>query len=455
MEQEKFDKSLLSLKQGTPADTGIQTMLRFYREGNLTLRPSYQRNEVINRNKASGIIESAVLGIPIPPIYLFKDKEEKLEVIDGQQRLIAFFGFLGKIHDMKTNLNGYKLIGLKILKNLNGLNYEDECFRLDLNEKILNFSIKTFTFDEEKGFEESLKYEIFERLNKNPYPIKVNSFELWNCIYLSDFTRAIKEIAASQLFLKSIARKNATKDLRMDNENDILRFITLADNYQDIANRNELSKSLMLQQVEKHFTNKTQELEIEKIKKSFNQTLKNIQLVFGSNTEIAKMTNDVINPYPKLTLTVLDILFLCFFDEDIKFLTKYRDGIIDLFKSFFKNKENRAIIQNAKSGEDRISSSFLDRVNLLKKDTLEKIRKDYGVKKSKRTPIRDGTLAERLLNKQNGLCLYCKNQIKPTDKYEIDHLQPLDDFGNSEENNLAILHKRCNQEKSNKKIILQ
>ena len=319
MEQEKFDKSLLSLKQGTPADTGIQTMLRFYREGSLTLRPSYQRNEVINRNKASGIIESAVLGIPIPPIYLFKDKEEQLEVIDGQQRLIAFFGFLGKIHDMKTNLNGYKLIGLKILKNLNGLNYEDECFRVHLNEKILNFSIKTFTFDEEKGFEESLKYEIFERLNKNPYPIKVNSFELWNCIYLSDFTRAIKEIAASQLFLKSIARKNATKDLRMDNENDILRFITLADNYQDIANRNELSKSLMLQQVEKHFTNKTQELEIEKIKKSFNQTLKNIQLVFGSNTEIAKMTNDVINPYPKLTLTVLDILFLCFFDEDINF----------------------------------------------------------------------------------------------------------------------------------------
>ena len=136
-------------------------------------------------------------------------------------------------------------------------------------------------------------------------------------------------------------------------------------------------------------------------------------------------------------------------------MTKYRDKIIDLFKSFFKNKENRAIIQNAKSGEDRISSSFLDRVNLLKKDTLEKIRKDYGVKKSKRTPIRDETLAERLLNKQNGLCLYCKNQIKPTDKYEIDHLQPLDDFGNSEENNLAILHKRCNQEKSNKKIILQ
>ncbi len=89
-------------------------------------------------------------------------------------------------------------------------------------------SYKTFTFDEEKGFLPSLKYEIFERLNKNPFPIKANSFELWNCIYLSNFTRMIKDIAKNDDFIKGISRKSsAHPDTRMDNEDDVLRFITL------------------------------------------------------------------------------------------------------------------------------------------------------------------------------------------------------------------------------------
>ena len=83
MKEETIDNSLLQLKQGTSSDTSIKTLLRFYQDDNIDLRPDYQRNEVINRHKASGIIESALLGIPLPPIYLFKDKEGKLEVIDG------------------------------------------------------------------------------------------------------------------------------------------------------------------------------------------------------------------------------------------------------------------------------------------------------------------------------------------------------------------------------------
>ena len=97
MDTNTIDKSLLQLKQGSSSDTSIKTLLRYYLDDNINLRPNYQRNEVINRKKASGIIESAVLGIPLPPIYLFKDKEGKLEVIDGQQRLISFFGFLGHL----------------------------------------------------------------------------------------------------------------------------------------------------------------------------------------------------------------------------------------------------------------------------------------------------------------------------------------------------------------------
>ncbi len=456
MDTDSIDKSLLQLKQGTSSDTSIKTLLRYYLDDNINLRPNYQRNEVINRQKASGIIESAVLGIPLPPIYLFKNKEGKLEVIDGQQRLISFFGFLGQLKEVKTKLNGFKLIGLDILTNLNGLDFNHEYFKVVLNDKILDFTLKTFTFDEEKGFEQSLKYEIFERLNKNPFPIKANSFELWNCIYLSDFTRSIKKIVAMDLFHTSISRKSAkTDDLRMDNENDLLRFITLVDNYSELKDKNHLPKSLMLQTVKTHFENKTNILELSNSEKDIVNTLKRIKLVFGSNIVLGQLVNE--NPirkkvYPNLTL--LDVITVLFSDEDDKFLQKYRDEIYDSFEEFFSDETNRAFIQNSKRGKLRIINTFADRIDFLKSGTLDKIRKKYNVEKSKRIYIRDKTLDDRLLEKQNGLCPYCKNQIRASDEYEIDHLQSLDDFGNNEEINLAILHKTCNREKSNGKILL-
>lgn len=455
MLEQKKDKTLLQLKQGTTSDTSVKTLLRYYKDGEINLRPDYQRNEVINRNKASGIIESSILGIPLPPIYLFKDKYGRLEVIDGQQRLISFFGFLGHLRDVKTKLNGFSLTGLEILKNLNKLDYTSEYFKYVLNDKILDFTLKTFTFDEDKGFNSSLKYEIFERLNKNPFPIKANSFELWNCIYLSDYTRLIKKIAKSDLFLQVIARKSSdNEDLRMDNENDILRYLALLNNFETLKNKTQLPKSHMLQLVKGYFQNGIKKDELKKIEKEFTDNINRIKIVFGENTTLGSLIND--NPkrrtvYPSLML--LDVIIVLFKDEDEKFLQKYRDEIYKSFEDFFEDETNRAFIQNSKRGKHKINNTLGDRVYFIKEKTLDKIRKKYDLNKSRRIPIRSLELKDKLLKKQNGICIYCRNQIKTNDEYEIDHIQPLDDYGDNTEINLAILHKNCNREKSNKNIL--
>lgn len=452
----EIDTSLLQLKQGTSSDTSVKTLVRYYHDGNINLRPNYQRNEVINRRKASGIIESAILGIPLPSLYFFKDKEGKLEVIDGQQRLICLLGFLGHLKDIKTKLNRFKLIGLDILKNLNGKDCEDDFFKLALNEKLYDFTIRTFTFDEEKGVDPSLKYEIFERLNKNPFPIKPNSFELWNCIYLSNFTRMIKDVVKNGDFLEGISRKSPENpDLRMDNENDVLRLITLLKNYDKLKDRNDIPKSMMLQEVEKHFNDKTTLFNADVIKKDFLKNLNKIRTLFGSNNEIGRLVNDDERRktlYPNLTL--LDILIVAISDEDEKFIVKYRDELLKTINLFFGDKDNRAFIQNSKKGLARISNSYSDRIAYFKAKTFDLIREKYNLKKSQRIPIRSESLADKLMEKQNGLCPYCKNQIKQTDKFEIDHLQPINDLGSNDEVNLALLHESCNREKSNKKILM-
>lgn len=453
----EIDISLLALKKGTSTDFRIKTFERFYLEGNLNLRPSYQRNEVINRNKASGIIESAILGIPLPPVYLFMDKEGKYEVIDGQQRIISFLGFLDVLDTkkLKTKLNGFQLLGLRILSNLNGKITHSKEFKVFLNAKIRDFTIKTIVFEEEKDFAPKLKYEIFERLNKNPYPIKPNSFELWNCIYLSDYTRMVKEIAADNIFLEVIARKKSReKDFRMDNENDILRHLVISEKYEELKNKKDVSRKYFLKTVEHHFKTKTSKKDLEPIKKSFIDTVKKVKLIFGNRDSIASIANpQSTSPTPNLTL--LDILLVIFKNENIKFLQKYSDEILEAFKTFFNNIENRALVQNSKSGKYKSVYPLEDRVEFLKSKTTDFIREKYNIKETERVAIRDSSLVERLLTKQKNKCTYCKNIIKPTDKIHIDHLQSIGtEFGDNDETNLCVMHEQCNLEKSDKIVVL-
>jgi len=446
-----IDNSLLSLRQGVSSDIRIKTFVRYYMESNLNLRPTYQRNEVINRTKASRVIESAILGIPLPPIYLFKDQNGLFEVIDGQQRLISFLGFLG-ILTIPTKLNKFLLTGLEILTNLNCKNTDSDEFKIFLNEKIRDYTLRSIVFEEEKGFLSELKYEIFERLNKDPYPIKANSFELWNCIYLSNYTRMIKQIARDDDFLQVLSRKSTPeKDLRMDNENDILRYLVLLKNYNDLKNRVDIPRELLLNEVKYHFEQKTSAEDCENIKREFLSVLKNIRIVFSDRITLGNMSNKSTRiKYPNLT--VVDVLLLSFRNEQPKFLTKYRDELLESFKLFFEDDINRAFIQNAKRGNNKASSPLNDRLEFLKLQTSDLIKRKYGLDDSIRIKIRDLDLEHRLLLKQNNICPYCNNIIKPGDTIHIDHMQSIYNGGGNEEGNLAIMHSLCNLEKGKKNL---
>ena len=77
---DKKDRSLFDLK-------------RWYDAGDLIVNTEWQRNYVWNRKQASKLIESFLLDIPVPVIYLAKTKDDKYEVIDGLQRLTSVFDF--------------------------------------------------------------------------------------------------------------------------------------------------------------------------------------------------------------------------------------------------------------------------------------------------------------------------------------------------------------------------
>lgn len=189
--------SNLRLNKPNPISTPVDEIKSDLKTNRYLVRPSYQRQEKINIQKASSIIESILLGINLPPIFLFKRLSNLKEVVDGQQRLLAIIGFLGEQYynedgELKySKNNSFKLKGLKILTELEGSNYSSlPDYHQD---KILDFVIDLIIIEESVN-DKFDPVDLFIRLNYKPYPIKNNSFEMWNSIVNFEVTSRIKEI---------------------------------------------------------------------------------------------------------------------------------------------------------------------------------------------------------------------------------------------------------------------
>jgi hypothetical protein len=143
-------------------------------------------------------------------------------VIDGQQRLLSILGFLGKKYQDENGnqsyakLNEFKLKGLNILKEHNGSRYPD--LEMNLQEKILDFRLSIIEIDASlnKNFE---PVDLFIRLNNKPYPIKENSFEMWNSFMEKEIIKKIRDVTDTNIdwfFINQ--RKEGSSSDRMLNE---------------------------------------------------------------------------------------------------------------------------------------------------------------------------------------------------------------------------------------------
>jgi len=224
---EKFQN--LRYNKPGPISTPIDEIITDVRANKYTIRPSYQRQERISELKASSIIESILLGINLPPVFIFKTTEGVKEVIDGQQRLLSILGFLGKEYRNEkgdyvlSKNNSFKIKGLKILQELNGSTYSK--LTEEYQEKILDFTIDLIVIEQalNKNFDPT---DLFIRLNNKPYPIKDNSFEMWNSTVDSEVIKNIKEVTNSHIewfFIKETIVNPEERNDRMDNE----EFITI------------------------------------------------------------------------------------------------------------------------------------------------------------------------------------------------------------------------------------
>lgn len=214
-----------------PVRNSIEDIIKIMNRRRFLVRPTYQRQEVINPTKKSSIIESILLGITLPPIFILKRENGVSEVIDGQQRLLTILGFIGSEYiDENENTafsknHKFSIRKPRILKEIEGLKYDE--LSEDQKNKILDFPLYVVEIEKSKNpnFD---PIDLFIRLNDKPYPIRENSFEMWNSWVDFDVIEKIKDLTKRNIAWFNLKQLNKPTDRdRMQNEELITSLIFL------------------------------------------------------------------------------------------------------------------------------------------------------------------------------------------------------------------------------------
>jgi hypothetical protein len=150
----------------------------------MNLQPEYQRRQVWDRTKQSRFIESLLMNLPVPPVFLFEPEYSRYEVMDGQQRLSSIVSFYG---------NRLKLTGLEHWPELNGKHYADLPVKVQRGIDRRRVSAVVLQSNARGANDDELRRIVFERLNTGGQ--KLNAQELRNCVYASPFADMLVELA--------------------------------------------------------------------------------------------------------------------------------------------------------------------------------------------------------------------------------------------------------------------
>lgn len=209
----------------------IGEIISMYKEGDLEIHPEFQRFFRWTDSQKTKLIESLLLNIPIPPIFVSQREDGMWDVIDGLQRLSTIFHFVGIYKDEHGNIQDpLVLLGTEMLPSLNGLYYDNE----QDSDHSMPMEIKRYFKRAKLDFviirkesDKSSKYEIFQRLNTGG--TNLSGQEVRNCIMIMEDPEKfniIRELSEYQPFVDTLRLSDSSFEERYDMEL-VTRFICL------------------------------------------------------------------------------------------------------------------------------------------------------------------------------------------------------------------------------------
>lgn len=285
----------------------------------IDLQPDFQRAaDVWDNVKKSRLIESILLGLPLPSFYFSEDPvSQKLSIIDGLQRICAIRDFVLKEDEP------LKLEGLQFLKNFEGLTFSQLARPEVKRIKSLKITMNTLR----KGTPLDVKYIIFQRVNTAGEPLTPQ--EMRHALNQGPAAIFIKELANMESFKK--ATNYSVKSKRMQDRDFVNRFVAFFIGYQDYMGDLDMFLNDKMGEL-----NKMTPAQRNDIRFSFDKAMECCYEIFKKDTfrKRYKIT-DKRKPISKSVYDTLSVNIAWLSDEEQHLLLKnaeaFKAGMIRLF----------------------------------------------------------------------------------------------------------------------------
>ena len=174
----------------------LNTIVGLIESGNYILKPGFQRRHRWDNKRKSKLIESFIINVPIPPIFLYETTYSKYEVMDGLQRITAIYEFYN---------DGFALEGLEEWSELNGYKYNElpEVIKLGIDRRYLSSIILLQETAKNELEALNMKQLVFERLNSGG--VDLSDQETRNALYDGALNKLCLELSCNTKFRKLFA----------------------------------------------------------------------------------------------------------------------------------------------------------------------------------------------------------------------------------------------------------
>lgn len=305
----------------------------------IDLAPSFQRKgDLWSLEEQSRLIESLMLKIPIPAFYFNAADDDKWIVIDGLQRLSAFYNFLvGKKEEGSYKRKKEEFQGMQYLKDFNGCTFD--ALPRQYIRRIKETTLVAYNV--EKGTPDEIVFNIFQRINTGGMILKPQ--EIRQALYQGKATLLIEKLAECDEFLEATQR--SVRNDRMQDREYITRFIAFTEldfKKEYKGNIDEyLIKAMKL-------VNTYDEEDLERIERSFKRIMNYCTKVFGKYAFRKYNKNQRRGPINK---AIFEMWIVCFSELSDSQLNKLVYDQRQFLKRFEKRQQDNDFVTAVKAGD--------------------------------------------------------------------------------------------------------
>lgn len=313
------------------SDLTVSGVASWVKDGVVELDPDFQRRDRWDSKRRSQLIESFLMNIPVPPVYLNQEKNAPYTVIDGKQRITAIDQFINK---------GMQLTELTLLPMLNGHTYQTLPYELKKTlqvepalRAVIVIPAQFSDLKDALSGEPTVKYEVFERLNTGG--VKLEPQELRNVTFRGPLNDLIIKLSNDEFMQNQLkVRPQDESYKKMKDVEYVLRFFALQRGWK---NSSREVKSILDDFMRVNSNLKKSELK--KLENSYKRMRERAKEIFGvaafrkwnvKSEEWRDQQNIAMYDAESIALDMLS-------EEEYELALQRKDVIVNNVKDLFKN----------------------------------------------------------------------------------------------------------------------